>query len=403
MRNSKKNQLGGKKMNQNSNNMPITSINDYLKERENFGKELWSELRYFRDLPIKKKSKRAQDLNRPVAVYTKPDRLMHGIGTELNIIFKSKACSWARSKSGGCTMCGYWNDRAPDNLTEDNLWNQFEYALKDKSEILADPSENIIFKMFSSGSFCDPNEFSKELQLKILSKLCEYESIKEIVIESRPEYLKDDLLGSYQSILSPCSTNHNNSDKPLPYLEIGIGLETSNDFIRKNFINKGFTWESFQHAVQKVHSFGLGVKAYLLFKPPFIDEYAAMSDMVNSIRDCITIGVDTISINPANIQNNTICAILEHQYKFRPPWFYSLLHLLKTTLTPEDLQKTRIISDPSASGKSRGIHNCTQGDESNFTCKKILEEFVLHQNTNVIPSQFSDDLCWNEFIYEVLF
>lgn len=367
-----------------------TAITTWLGEQPKYIDELWDELAYLRSQPLKKsKYEKQVQLDRPVAVFSKEERLKQGMGKEITIIFKSSACSWARSKSGGCTMCGYWNDRAPETITEENYWNQFTNALGRYEELLGNPEEKIVFKMFTSGSYCDPKEIALNLQYRILEKLATYPTIKEIVIESRPEYITEKLLTKYREIL------------PNQYLEIGVGLETTDDFVRTNIINKGFAWTAFIKAMNILHQFEFGMKAYLLFKPPFIPEYAALVDIRNSIRKCVEYGVDTISVNPTNIQMHTICNELEKINRFRSPWLYSLLWVLKHSLTNEDLKHTRIICDPSAAGKDRGVHNCQVFDKSNAECLQILHEFVVQQDVSRIPESFSGS-CWNSYEIELL-
>jgi radical SAM enzyme (TIGR01210 family) len=280
-------------------------------------------------------------------------------------------------------MCGYINDKAPDNLTSENIMKQFQKGVDQFHERLQNPDEQIIFKIFTSGSFLDPIEIPSEIQIKILSELDKYPGIKEIVVESRPEYITDEKLFAYSNIL------HNK------YFEIGIGLETANDFIRQNIINKGFTWDAFIRAKDLLHKYHFGVKAYLLFKPPFLTEYCAMLDLQESLRKCIDVHVDSISINPTNIQQHTICDELNQHRCFRPPWFFSLIYILKATLTSSDLSVTRILCDPSAAGKDRGIHNCFN-KESNDPYIQSLKEFILTQDiSKLIIDQ--NDSCWFEY------
>ncbi len=375
-------------------------INQILPADNNFGKELWDELKYLRKRRMGKHARRnMKRLDSPVATFSKPERLRNKMGLEITLIFRSIACSWARSESGGCTMCGYWNDRASDDLTQENLWNQFEKGISRNEEILENKENEIVFKMFSSGSFCDTKEFTKDLQVKIIRKLCEFPTVKEIVIESRPEYVSNEVLSMYQKVISDMNREQG-GENPV-YLEVGIGAETYSDFIRQNMINKGFSWESFVKATNRLHKYGFGCKAYLLFKPPFVSEYAAMVELKRTLRACLEEDVDTISINPTNIQKNTICDELERRHSYRPPWFYSLFKVIKSEITPKDLKKTRIISDPSAAGKSRGIHNCRPRDETNDKCVEILKEFVHTQDLAVIPDNFINDVCWDDYLHEI--
>jgi archaeosine synthase beta-subunit len=365
-------------------------LNGVLKEKTIIS-HLYDELQYLRSRPLsKQKSAKMHRLDAPVASFSKPDRLHSGMGTEITLIFRSSACSWAGSPSGGCTMCGYWNDRASGDISPENYWHQFEVATAKYSDILTNTSEKVVFKLFTSGSFCDPREVAPEIQARILSAIASFPAVQEVVIESRPEYITDEVLDHYRSLVGDI------------YLEFGIGLETSSDYIRKNIINKGFTWNQFLAAVKRIHQRGFGAKAYLLFKPPFIPEYAAMLDMHQSIRDCIRAGVDTISINPTNIQQNTICGVLYGQGQFRSPGIYSLLWLIRHSVTQEELKGTQIICDPSAAGKERGVHNFTPYHLSNGEGLSILQKFVQTQDLESIPPEATgiyERLYQSELIY----
>ncbi len=362
-------------------------VNHWLSQQPGFSQDLWEELAYLRHRPLKKTKYRQQTkLDRPVAVFSKPERLKSGMGTEITVIFRSSACSWARSKSGGCTMCGYWNDRAPESITGEDYWLQFQVAVDRNQALLADPASKIVFKIFTSGSFCDPREIPEEIQHRIITALSTYPTIHEIVIESRPEYITPKRMQKYQEILQ----GHGK------YLEIGVGLETVDNFIRTNIINKGFDRKAFLKALDILHQVHFGMKAYLLFKPPFLTEYSSLIDTYQSVRFCVEHGVDTISINPTNIQNNTLCDELQKVRAFRPPWLYSVLWLLKSSITNEELKQTRVICDPSAAGKERGVHNCTERDASNTRCLAILHEFTQTQDIHVIPL-FKDELCLESY------
>jgi radical SAM enzyme (TIGR01210 family) len=349
------------------------TIEKYIESNPGFGKLLWPKITYMRQMPLKKQKQDQQNrLERFVSISSRPDRLRTGPGTEICLIFRSKGCIWARSDAGGCTMCGYINDKASDNITDEDLWQQFETALRMKHDELITGQTEFIFKIFTSGSFMDPAEFGEELQLRILSKLTEYPAIKEIVVESRPQFITKNRLEQYRKVITT------------QYFEVGVGLETANDFLRGTVINKGFSWKEFIRAKDELHEFGFGIKAYILFKPPFLSEYAAISDTFTTIRRCITAGVNTISINPTNIQSHTICEELNKNRMFRPPWLFSLIWLLKHAIKPEELSMVRIICDPSAAGKDRGVHNFADSDEDKLLME-CIRKFVVTQDPNNLP------------------
>ena len=336
---------------------------------------------------IEKKKKFNPD--RPIASWIKDDRLRNGMGYEFVIILRTKGCSWARSSSGGCTMCGYFNDCSPD-ISQDNLYNQFESALEKNSKKLVEIRENnsdLLLKIFTSGSFFDDIEVTPEIRKKILEKTAEINTIRELLVETRPDFISEDKL--------------NDAKKHLGYkqLELGIGMESSNKFVREILINKGFSMSKIKQAVKIAHGCGVKIKFYLLLKPPFLSEKIAIRDAVNSIKKAVEIGADTISLNPINIQRYTITDRLYYKKKYRAPWIYSVIEVFCMALKPEDLKNTLVLCDPSSAGRERGVHNCNSR-ECNSIWLKILKTFISTQDLSIIAQNklpFDGCKCWGEY------
>lgn len=308
-----------------------------------------------------------EQLEKPVSFWTKTDRLLDEIGKEFTIILRTKGCSWALSNSGGCSMCGYIQDANIKAVPSHYLIKQFDYALEQKVNEIDTLQHNYVLKIFNSGSFFDDSELNEEVRMHIYQSISEIKNIKEFVIESRVEYLTPNQLSELK---------HNLKNK---YIEIGIGLETVNDYIRYNYINKGLTYKNFLEAVNLCKKYDIGVKVYLLLKPPFLNEQGAIDDCIDSIKTLIDLKINTISINPLNIQKGSLAEYLWYQNRYRPPWFYSLFKCLRNTIKQEDLKNIRILSDPSGAGTKRGIHNCLKR-ECNEKMIRMLKEFVLNQD-----------------------
>ena len=73
---------------------------------------------------------------------------------------------------------------------------------------------------------------------EILKTLIDLGNVTEIIVESRPEYVKEDVLDEIFDIIGDT------------LFEVSIGLETSNDYTRLKKINKGFTRDDFENAVK---------------------------------------------------------------------------------------------------------------------------------------------------------
>ncbi len=300
-----------------------------------------------------------KDLNKPVSFWIKSDRLIHEIGKEFTIILRTKGCRWALGETGGCSMCGYIKDSYTEDVDSQYIINQFDYAFNSKINEIEEDEENYIIKIFNSGSFFDDNDVPMSVRKHIYEKISTISKIKEVVVESRVEFINKDKLLEMREELGK------------KYCEIGIGLETTKDY-------------------------NIGIKAYLLFKPPFLNEQAAIDDCSNSIKILVEKGITSISINPVNIQSGSLTEKLWYQKHYRPPWFYSLFKCLKHSLIQENLKTIRILCDPSGAGTKRGIHNCLER-ECNEQMKSMLQRFVLNQNLNELKMNSNECECKSQY------
>ncbi len=330
------------------------------------------------------------NLTKPVTSWVSEDRLHDEMGYEFTIIFRTCACSWARSDDAGCTMCGYFNDKGPDSIAQSQILDQVQYAINkhtSKLEEIQKEGKKTTVKFFSSGSFLDDEEFHPETRLEIVKKVVKLPSVQSILAETRPEFVKEEIL---LSIVTACN------GKPL---ELGIGMESSNDYVREVLINKGFSSQHLKDAIKTAHNCGVLVKAYLLLKPPFLNEKTAIRDAVHSITDAVMWGVDSISLNPVNIQAFTVAENLYNNKKYRSPWIYSVISVFQQALTQDILDKVLILCSPSAAGKERGVHNC-HDRACNSRWLEILNKFISTQNLEILHKEnlpYNECNCFGEY------
>ncbi|NHJ39759.1 MAG: TIGR01210 family radical SAM protein [Asgard group archaeon] len=321
-----------------------------------------------------------------IACWVESDFLLNGPGEALVIILNSKGCQWGMGSFGGCSMCGYSNETTED-ITATDLINQAEKAF----DIFSKKNFQAI-KIFNSGSFLDDNEIPIEAQEKIFKMANNFDKVTEIIIESRPEFVSRKNLNFLKDILDDNKQ-----------LEIGIGLESSNDFIRLNYINKGFLLSDYTKAVKNALKEQVRVKSYLLLKPPLLTEQEAINDTYQSIIDAIKIGSRSISINPVNIQKGTFVHELWRNGLYRSPWFWSVRKVLKDaweTINANEINHLvdRILCDPSGTGTFRSIHNC-------FKCNKqfikSLKDYSINQNLSALDTVTCNCYeIWQELLYQ---
>jgi hypothetical protein len=243
-------------------------------------------------------------------------------------------------------------------------------------EGLAGEPAPLSVKIYTSGSFLDESEVPLDARNSILDRLGGDERVREVVLESRPEYVTDSAL---ESIAQRLQDRHT---------EIGMGLESSNDFVRRMCINKGFRTEDFTSAVNRALEHDIGTRAYVLVKPPFMTERAALEDAVQTTSDAVDMKVTTVSVNPVNIQRYTLVEHLWRRGEYRPPWLWTLIEVLRRSR--KNLPSSvRILCDPVAGGKSRGTHNCGECD---LALVEAIRGFSLTQNTERLQVEECDCL-----------
>ena len=305
------------------------------------------------------------------ASWSGEDLLYSGIGNAIFVVLPTSGCAWALSGSGGCTMCSYVADSPLVDVGADELVDIFKKRMA-RHEI----RENTTVKIFVSGSFLNEDEVPKEARDTILGILRDEENVKEVVVESRPEYVTAE-------VLRDCSEALGNK-----LFEIGMGLETSNNHTRKYKINKGFTCEDFEAAVETIKKMqpehNVHAKAYLFVKPILTSERDAIDEAVESARYAEEVGASRVSFCPATIHKGTLMETLWKQGAYQPPWIWSVVEILKQVRSSV---KIPVIMDTAAFGTRRGPYNCKK---CNSRLKKLIIQSNLQQN---IPSELEEFEC----------
>lgn len=279
----------------------------------------------------------------------------------LVMIMRTNGCSWA--KTGGCTMCGY-RSASLNNVTSEDLMKQLDQAL---SRYKDEP----FVKIYTSGSFLDENEIPADARDRIFDA---FSGCKRILFESRPEFITKDVLSTVPDTVT-----------------VSLGLESYDPKVMELSINKGFTPEQCKNAGELVKDAGLDVRTYLLLKPLYMQEGAAIDSAVASARFSDPFS-DEISINPVNVQKGTFVERIWKRGDYRPPWIWSLIEVLKQC---SGTVNARLMSSPSGGGTQRGVHNCGECDR---TALDAVEKFSFSQDPKDLEVTCGCRSKWNNYI-----
>ncbi|GMQ55842.1 radical SAM protein [Vallitalea sediminicola] len=231
------------------------------------------------------------------------------------ITLRGNGCEWAREQNGGCTMCGHLSGSSRGTkISEEKIKKQFDDSMES-----FDFSRHPMLCLYNGGSFLNENEISKELRQYMFKRISEVTDIKTLIIESRPIHVTDEVLDEIERLL------------PNIVVEVGIGLESSNDIVRNVILNKGTELEEYEKVSAKFKHRKIKLLMYVLIKAPFLTEREAIDDAIATIEFAHKIGVDNISLEPVSIQEETFIDYLSKLGHYRAPWIWTVFEIIKKT------------------------------------------------------------------------
>jgi archaeosine synthase beta-subunit len=281
----------------------------------------------------------------PISIWKEQDMIEGRQVDAFVVILQTTGCWW--SGKMGCLMCGYNSASSPSIRPADIIAQLGAAKQKYAGEQMV--------KIYTSGSFLDRREVPLEVREAAFKT---FDMAERILVESRAEFVTPEELEAMDKRSA-----------------VAIGLESANDEILKRCVRKGFTFADYQKAAEALNSFNIPLRTYLLLKPPFLTERAAVEDVVRSIALTHACS-ESISINPVNVQRDTVVEKLWRRGDYRPPWLWSLLEVLRQG---KALTERRVFSSPSGGGSTRGVHNC---DSCDGKILEAVQRFSFTQDVN---------------------
>jgi radical SAM enzyme (TIGR01210 family) len=305
--------------------------------------------------------------SRYVNLWTEAEAIGPGRVPAFVVILRTRGCYWADLK--GCTMCGYARDTLGRSATPAELARQLEGVLRAYRD-------QPYVKIYTSGSFLDDREVDPASRAAIVGAFSG--RARRLLFETLPEF-------ATSATLAPLRERFSGD------LEVALGLESTQPEILRRFVNKGSPPSDYFAAAERVRALGIRTKAYLLLKPPYLTEREAIEDAVRSV-ELAAPRFDTISVNPVHIQGGTVVEWLFQRHRYRPPWLWSLVEVLRRGAAVRGT--TRLVTFPTAGGLRRGPHNCGVCDRAVLAA---LEEASLAQEFAPLAALRCD--CQNELAF----
>lgn len=187
----------------------------------------------------------------------------------LMVVLRTSGCAYDKNKSG-CSMCDFSRHAVPGHVSSDDLLRQLEHGLAQANFGSRDVEQ---LDLLTLGSFLHDAEVEPAFRGAAFRKLATFEGLKKIVVESRASYFKAERMRELKSLLR--------SDQ---ILEVGLGIESSNDRIRNEVLRKSLSRPHILNAIHACAESGVQFLAYLLIGSMTLSEKEAVNDAVSSAQ-----------------------------------------------------------------------------------------------------------------------
>ena len=201
-----------------------------------------------------------------------------------------------------CSMCDLWKNTLEQSVESGAIGKQIRWALNDLEIDLAAPERQGIsaIKLYNSGNFFDNRAVPRNDWPEIAELVAGFESV---IVENHPRLCQQNCL-EFNSLLSG-------------QLEIAMGLETIHPQVLQ-WLNKQMSLQDFQDATQRLISYGINVRAFILLRPPFLSEQEGVHWATKSMEFAFECGVECCSLVPVR-GGNGVLDQLQKRGDFTPP------------------------------------------------------------------------------------
>jgi archaeosine synthase beta-subunit len=262
-------------------------------------------------------------------------------------------CAFAR-KTGGCAACRHSiMGTAGQRVPLENLYvRQYEAAVQVRGL-------TPVVCIYNEGNVLNNDELPFEQLLCIVRHLAAHD-VKRLIIESRAEYIND-------RVLAPLAQAAGQME-----VEVGIGLESRDEFVRNELFLKEITLKAYERAIRCLHGNNILSLAYVVIKPPFLNEAQGIADAVATAIYAFEAGTGAVSLEPIGVEPYTVTELLHNEGLFTPPWLWSVLKVTNCVHSLGEVRLGGFSFHPMPKEMPRNCKDCTD---------RVLEAIALYNRT----------------------
>ena len=239
------------------------------------------------------------------------------------IVLLTPMCSAAT-----CLMCPLPNEALDSKrrpIMPEEISAQFDSVMKD-----ADDADFDLLTLYTNGNFFADAEVPP-VSREHMYKLFKESKAKFLLVESLPQFLTREKMEEAKNIIGEKK------------LIVAIGLQSASDLTRAISVNTTTTRESFERAYALLKEFDFMIQAFLMIKPPFLTDDEAIEDAVKSIQYLHELGIQNPILCATRVAPNTVLALLSKEGKFRTPWLWTIIEVLKRSATQSPNAFPRVV------------------------------------------------------------
>ncbi len=213
---------------------------------------------------------------RPYAYSVEPERTAAGTVEDVATVFlTNRECPFR------CLMCDLWKNTTTERVPVGAIVAQLEWALARLPSVRH-------LKLYNAGNFFDPQAIPPDDLPAIAERLAGFDTV---IVECHPRLVGERCV-AFQQMLWPS-------------LQVAMGLETVHPEVLPR-LNKRMTLQDFQRAISFLRGHQVAVRAFILLRPPFLDEAEGVHWAKRSIDYAFGQGVECCVIIPTRAGNGAM-------------------------------------------------------------------------------------------------
>ena len=191
-------------------------------------------------------------------------------------------------------MCDLWMYTSSERTPIGAIPFQLSQVLSTVDSVVSvDSGKRRWLKLYNASNFFDPKSIPRE-DLTEIARLCS--KFERVIVENHPRFC-DDRMRSFAEQLDA-------------QLEVAMGLETIHPKAMAA-MNKGMTLDDFLRAIEKCHSLGVDVRAFVLLHPPGIALAESVEWTWKTVAYALEHKVRHVSIIPVRAGNGWIDNLIQ--------------------------------------------------------------------------------------------